>query len=180
MSISSEITRITEAKADIVSALAEKGVSVASGASISDMGDYIRSIEAGVDMLELFPVGAIYISRSATSPASRIGGTWEQIKDRFLLGAGDTYAGWSTGGSATHTLITSEMPNHSGHIAGMGSGSLKAYLGTGALTSYGSTGRGWTSPSSGEALPATTSTGGGAAHNNMPPYRTVYIWVRTA
>ena len=26
----------------------------------------------------------------------------------------------------------------------------------------------------------TGSTGGGAAHNNMPPYKTVYIWERTA
>lgn len=47
MSISTEITRITEAKADIVSALAEKGVTVSDGATISDMGDYIRSINTG-------------------------------------------------------------------------------------------------------------------------------------
>ena len=27
---------------------------------------------------------------------------------------------------------------------------------------------------------STLSTGGGAAHNNMPPYKAVYIWERTA
>lgn len=26
----------------------------------------------------------------------------------------------------------------------------------------------------------TGSSGGGAAHNNMPPYQTVYVWQRTA
>ena len=49
------------------------------------------------------PVGSLYISNDPTSPASFIGGTWEQIKDRFILAAGDTYAAGSTGGEATHT-----------------------------------------------------------------------------
>ena len=60
----------------------------------------------------IYPVGAIYMSTSNVSPATFIGGTWEQIKDRFLLTAGDTYAAGSTGGSATHTLTTAQMPSH--------------------------------------------------------------------
>lgn len=31
-----------------------------------------------------YPVGAIYLSWSSTSPASLFGGTWTQITDRFL------------------------------------------------------------------------------------------------
>lgn len=36
------------------------------------------------------------------SPAARYGGSWEQITDRFLIGAGGSYALGSTGGEATH------------------------------------------------------------------------------
>ena len=51
----------------------------------------------------IYPVGAIYISVSATNPGILFGGKWEQIKDRFLLTAGDTYTAGATGGSATHS-----------------------------------------------------------------------------
>lgn len=44
-----------------------------------------------------------WVSPDPTSPASLFGGTWERIKDRFILAAGDTYAAGSTGGEATHT-----------------------------------------------------------------------------
>lgn len=55
-------------------------------------------------LLDLFyPVGSIYTSTKNTNPASTLGGTWTQIKDRFLLCAGDSYSAGSTGGSATHT-----------------------------------------------------------------------------
>ena len=64
-------------------------------------------------MLKAYPVGAIYISTSSTSPASLFGGTWEQLKDRFLLGAGGSYSAGGTGGEATHKLTTSETPAHS-------------------------------------------------------------------
>ncbi len=67
----------------------------------------------GPDLLNvLYPVGAIYISTSATNPATTLGGTWEQIKDRFLLAAGSTYSAGQTGGEATHTLSKDEMPSH--------------------------------------------------------------------
>ena len=48
-------------------------------------------------------VGEIVITTDNVSPAINYGGTWEQIKDVFLLAAGDTYTAGSTGGSATHT-----------------------------------------------------------------------------
>ena len=58
---------------------------------------------------ELYPVGSIYMSTEKTSPASMFGGTWEQIKDKFLLSAGDTYSAGSTGGEASHMLAPTEM-----------------------------------------------------------------------
>ena len=59
-----------------------------------------------------YPVGSIYLSVNNTNPSELFGGTWERIKDKFLLASGDTYSNGSTGGSATHTLTTNEMPSH--------------------------------------------------------------------
>lgn len=62
-----------------------------------------------VNLLDvLYPVGSIYHSMNATSPASFIGGTWTQIKT-FLYGADTAKV---TGGEATHALTIAEMPNH--------------------------------------------------------------------
>ena len=64
-------------------------------------------------LANLYPVGAIYLSTTDASPASFFGGTWERLKDRFLLAAGDSYAAGSTGGEEAHTLTVDEMPSHS-------------------------------------------------------------------
>lgn len=61
---------------------------------ITNIRDYIRDA--------FFPVGAIWQSTSADSPASIIGGTWEAIESgRFLVAAGGDYAVESKGGAAT-------------------------------------------------------------------------------
>lgn len=117
----------------------------------------------------IYPVGSIYMSVNNTSPQSFFGGTWERIQDRFLLAAGSTYAAGGTGGSATHTLTVSEMPNH-GHVVGTESGSISkttAYI------------AGATGGSGARGTSTTDNAGGGAAHNNMPPYLVVYVWKRT-
>ena len=56
-------------------------------------------------MLAAYPVGAVYISLNATSPASLFGGTWSQITDRFLVAKGSIYgtAGYA-GGSREYAL----------------------------------------------------------------------------
>lgn len=60
----------------------------------------------------IYPVGSIYMSVNNTNPGTIFGGTWEQIKDTFLLSAGNTYAAGSTGGSATVKLEVAHMPSH--------------------------------------------------------------------
>lgn len=60
----------------------------------------------------IYPVGSIYTSTVDIDPNTKFGGTWERIKDRFLLAAGDSYAAGSTGGEATHRLIQSEIPDY--------------------------------------------------------------------
>ena len=48
----------------------------------------------------VWPVGSIYLSASEISPETLFGGTWQRVKDRFLLAAGDVYAPGETGGEA--------------------------------------------------------------------------------
>lgn len=71
----------------------------------------------------IYPVGSLYWSKKSTSPATLFGGTWTQIKDKFILAAGDAYAQGATGGSATVTLTTAQLPahNHSGSAQSNGS-----------------------------------------------------------
>ncbi len=119
----------------------------------------------------LHPIGSIYQSTDATSPADLFGGTWEQIKDVFLLAAGDSHAAGSTGGEEEHILTAAEMANHThgydytGQSDATGTGAIKIVSPNGTANAY-----------TGEA----TSNCGGQAHNNMPPYLAVYTWRRTA
>jgi microcystin-dependent protein len=62
--------------------------------------------------LSIYPVGSIYMSVNNVNPSELFGGTWQQIKDTFLLASGDVYNNGATGGEATHTLSASEIPTH--------------------------------------------------------------------
>ena len=119
------------------------------------------------------PIGSIYLSIDATNPAVWFGGTWEQLKDRFLLAAGDTFTAGSIGGEAQHTLTVEEMPKHR-HTA-------NTYNATG--------GSAWTLMDNSRAQQngfrdgkggLIGYTGGNQPHNNLPPYLAVYMWVRIA
>lgn len=72
------------------------------GTTSVDLSDYVAKSEL---LNMVYPVGALYMSTSNTSPATLFGGTWERIKDRFILASGDTYTNVTgTGGAATVTL----------------------------------------------------------------------------
>lgn len=118
----------------------------------------------------VYPVGSIYMSINNVSPATLFGGKWVQIKGRFLLGASDVYKANTTGGEATHALTTDEMPNHQHSIWFPNSGGEQSaeigYPEAGSRNTYYA-----------EAS-KTSGAGGGAAHNNMPPYLVVYMWRR--
>ncbi len=117
-----------------------------------------------------FPVGYIYLSAVEINPETYFGGTWEQIKDKFLLMAGDTYSAGTTGGEATHKLTWNEMPKHNHGVSG------GTYGGTGVSYAGGS----------GISVPNPTSAitignaGNDQPHNNMPPYLTVYGYKKIA
>ena len=120
--------------------------------------------------LDAYPVNSIYISYSHTSPAELFGGTWARIEDRFLWGCKSTESIGATGGESAHTLAVDEIPSHS-----------HPFIST---NEYSSTSGGWKNPAWGPGSNTTAAitgfTGGGAAHNNMPPYIQVSIWRRIA
>ena len=121
----------------------------------------------------IYPVGSIYMSVNNIEPSVLFGGTWEPLEDRFLLGASTTYEAGATGGEATHTLTINEMPQHSHTSCYSSGGSTDATWGY----SYTDTGGKFTDSTNPQSS-GIGATGGGAAHNNMPPYLCVYMWKR--
>ena len=71
--------------------------------------------------LAAYPVGAYYISSNSTSPATLFGGTWVQIQNRMIMAAGSSYSVGATGGSATKTLTTNNLPSHTHSCGSAGS-----------------------------------------------------------
>ena len=124
----------------------------------------------------IHPVGSIYWSTNITSPETLFGGTWEQIKDTFILAAGDSYSAGSTGGEANHTLTIDELPSHR-HRLKYGNVYI-GYLNSNAAQSNGNALYKY-NVSREDALYG-EDMGGNQPHNNMPPYLVAYCWKRTA
>lgn len=139
--------------------------------------------------------------------ASHFGfGTWEQIKDVFLLSAGDKYAAGSVGGDATHTLTVDEIPSHThdfigtesthNHISFVRDSNATAYPENKYFVDQFGTGEtvdGWrpglsianakqlmTEYAKVTPYGEVEETGGNNAHSIMPPYKAVYTWKRIA
>ena len=144
--------------------------------------------------LEAHPVGSIYISVDSTSPASLFGGTWTQLKDRFLLGCGDTYTNGQTGGSEQHThRYGINLACYYGEVgfeyapSGVG---VRNYTDQSNFTSAGFSADGTCSPTMNVSTQAGSSgisgvnsyksAGNVAYQSNMPPYLVIYMWKRTA
>lgn len=161
-------------------------VSVGKGIPVFDWGeqDFVFHVPVsapsinGVSDLGLaaYPVGAVYLSVSPTSPQTLFGGTWERLKDVFLLAAGDIFTAGSTGGERTHTLTREELPAQSLELLVDGTG--LADITTTFAAGSNRSGLGW-DHTDGRMI-TTEPMGNGQAHNNMPPYLAVYIWKRVA
>ena len=138
--------------------------------------------ELNANLTNRFPVGSIIHSTTCSTMALVVaaygGTTWIQHTGYFLRGASSGVtagSATSTGGEDTHTLTTSEMPSHN-HTWG----SAFSKSGTNNWTVDNNS-----SPTAQQAFTVyysgtTSSTGGGSAHNNIPKYKSVYIWERTA
>lgn len=134
----------------------------------------------------IYPIGSIYMSVNSISPANQFGGTWEQIKDRFILAAGSSYTAGATGGEATVKLTENTIPKHchkglyytqpsnNGNNICLNDGT-KGYKLTWAGQYHPTNGGG-----GGTDELWTNYAGGSQAHNNMPPYLVAYMWKRIA
>lgn len=77
------------------------------GTKIKDVSKAVLKSWLGVN--SSYPVGAIYISTSSTSPASLFGGTWESIaSERVLMGVSSSHGAGST--------VSAGLPNIKGAV----------------------------------------------------------------
>lgn len=150
----------------------------------------------------IYPVGSIYLAVNSTNPSTLFGGSWTQISDKFIVGAGSVYGAGSIGGSSSHShttgahaLTISEMPSHT-HIQDshshtqhpdtwMNRTPVDGYVpASGTFIAQANTATYYT----GGTTATNQYTGGSGAHShgntgsssNLPPYLAVYIWKRTA
>ena len=125
-----------------------------------------------------------WASNDPTSPASFIGGTWERIEGKFIMGASDTYPAGATGGEESVKLTRKNIPilstrngvaavnivGNAIHIPQWG----WIYEATQIANSdgYNSYTAQWTDVGTDDVDMQNV--------NNMPPYIAVYIWRRVA
>lgn len=116
-----------------------------------------------------------WVSDDPTSPASFIGGTWERIEGKFIMGASDTYPAGSTGGNNTVPINRDNLPKVALDVYG-----IYQIKETGEaidmLTFKGQT------ANSGEwsKIAETSEIGSGIPLNILPHYYSMYIWRRVA
>lgn len=149
----------------------------------SHIADYWKTI---------YPVGAIYISDSETNPSTLFGGTWEQIKDTFLMAAGSKYAAGSNGGSDNHNhvygLKVYEYYNDSafnplGKLTGainIDDGTIGKWTGGSNMMGYETINSSSTTVTKSENVYHYENRANTSTTNNIPPYLAVYVWKRIA
>ena len=144
--------------------------------TVSDIGE-------GAIFLTVHPVGSIFISTNATNPGTLYGGTWVSWgSGRMPVGVNTADSDFSsaekTGGAKTHTLTVNELPSHWHKLH------ADYYYDVSNKNKTNVTNKDFADKTGGlkesRINMGTASTGGGQAHNNMPPYITCYMWKRTA
>ena len=105
-----------------------------------------------------------------------MGGVWQKLTDKFLVGAGDTYALNAEGGEVEHTITVNEMPSHSHNFVHGGSALCLGVTDSPEITGGFASGSYWNNLNKRRSDIAYN--GGGQPHNNLPPYKAVYFWQR--
>ena len=154
----------------------------------------------GRSLLDLtYPIGAVYISMSSTSPGNIFGGTWKKLEGRFLLGTSDNYGAGAQGGVTSRTLTVENLPAHSHRVKGdtastnVGHDHSIPNIRTGQSGEYGAYAETWGYGTGSRDLYTdhtdithihrvditSQTTGSGTAFSIMPPYLAVNMWRRT-
>lgn len=147
-------------------------------ASVEEISNNIKYIDKKIsDLLNMFyPVGSVYETMdSSFDPNKKWGGTWERIKGRVLVGVDENDSDFNTaektGGEKTHTLVVSELPQHTHANYAKRTNITINNSGNTHVTCH--------SSNSGATVGNNIgSTGEGVAHNNLQPYVTCFIWKR--
>lgn len=169
-----------------------------SGLSATDVKAALDELKALVAAVSVIPSGVIAIWKGSliSIPSGWVlcngsNGT-PDLRDKFVVGAAGTYSVSGTGGSATVTLTTDQIPAHN-HVAssnstGAHTHDINGYPTGGAqglvIASGADTGGGInvvTTQSGGIHSHAITinNTGGGTAHTNLPPYYALAYIMKT-
>lgn len=118
------------------------------------------------EAIKAYPIGSIYLAYNHTNPATLFGGSWERIYGAFPWFTDANGQIGLTGGERNVTLTVNQIPAHShGSVYSQHAAGTKSqawYTTAGTSLAYG-----------------TVETGGGQAHNNMPPYIQIAAWRRT-
>ena len=124
-------------------------------------------------LLDVYPVGSVYISVNDINPSALFGGTWVRWGNgRVPVGVDSAQSEFDSvekiGGEKTHTLIINEMPSHYHDLREYGArGEVTDYVLDVANKTQNTYGRSHISPA-----------GGDQPHNNLQPYITFYMWKR--
>lgn len=123
-----------------------------------------------------YRVGDLFLTTIATNPSNYLGGTWELFGPGRCLVCVDTSQSEfnsvkKIGGEKKHKLTIDEMPRHQ----------PQALLNTGDSNITGSA-INWQIVTNGRFYGGDMfkTYGGDKAHNNLQPFITCYIWIRTA
>lgn len=192
----------SKTNADAAATRANAAAENVEGLEVTDLVNRIKGMEEQMKQVGLlmYPIGSIYESTVNTNPHEYFGGTWE------AFGAGRTTVGVDaeqtefnqvkkTGGSKTQTLTQAQLPKITGKVqAGSGNkgatgGGYGAFRTASGVFSVGTNDYQYSMPKPENATSWPSgygkyslemSVGEDQPHNNMPPYITVYRWVRTA
>ena len=199
-SIGSLNTLTTTTKTDLVSAINEldscKQETLTAGENIN-ISNNVISVTGIFEAI--FPIGRGFIDFTDTDYSNYLGFTWErELVGLTPVGLNTADSDFDTigkiGGEKTHQLKIEEMPshNHTNTVSDSGThthntwGTYQIAHASGSVRSTvtGSADEGRSNPtdSNGNHTHTITinNTGGGQAHNNMPPYKVVAYWKRIA
>ena len=168
--------------------------------SVTTLTNQIKAFVQSSFLDMIYPVGSIYLSVEDTNPSTLFGGSWVQIKDTFLLSAGDSYTGGVTGGKAIYSA--DDMPSHThtrgtmnitGGFAPWSENTTDNREPEGAFYKQSSNQGGWGTSSgvdkdnpymnfdaSRSWTGETSQSGTNTYATILPPYLVVYMWKRTA